>query len=46
VGVVLNPTVRGGTVAKVDVDAAAPLEIPYAVRWLVPKGERFATSPS
>jgi cytochrome P450 / NADPH-cytochrome P450 reductase len=45
VGVVLNPTVRGGTVAKVDVDAAAPLEIPYAVRWLVPKGERFANFP-
>jgi cytochrome P450 / NADPH-cytochrome P450 reductase len=22
--------------------AAGPLEIPYAVRWLVPKGERFA----
>jgi cytochrome P450/NADPH-cytochrome P450 reductase len=23
-------------------DAAGPLEIPYAVRWLVPNGERFA----
>jgi cytochrome P450/NADPH-cytochrome P450 reductase len=23
-------------------DTAAPREIPYAVRWLVPKGERFA----
>src|SRR5262249_51761673 len=22
--------------------AAEPLEIPYAIRWLVPKGERFA----
>src|SRR5206468_5543701 len=23
-------------------EAEAPLEIPYAVRWLVPRGERFA----
>jgi cytochrome P450/NADPH-cytochrome P450 reductase len=25
-----------------DAGASGPLEIPYAVRWLVPKGERFA----
>jgi cytochrome P450/NADPH-cytochrome P450 reductase len=26
-------------------DRDTPLEIPYAVRWLVPKGERFANFP-
>ena len=26
-------------------DDRSPLEIPYAVRWLVPKGERFANFP-
>jgi len=26
-------------------DVECPLEIPYAVRWLVPKGERFANFP-
>ena len=31
-------------VATVD-DESTPLEIPYAVRWLVPKGERFANFP-
>jgi len=31
--------VSGGSGAA---DVAAPLEIPYAVRWLVPRGERFA----
>jgi cytochrome P450 / NADPH-cytochrome P450 reductase len=28
-----------------SVEAEAALEIPYAVRWLVPKGERFANFP-
>jgi cytochrome P450 / NADPH-cytochrome P450 reductase len=26
-------------------DGVTPLEIPYAVRWLVPRGERFANFP-
>ena len=39
----MNPRGRGGTVA--DEEPAAPLEIPYAVRWLVPRGERFANFP-
>jgi cytochrome P450 / NADPH-cytochrome P450 reductase len=28
--------------AAVPEDEVGPLEIPYAIRWLVPKGERFA----
>jgi cytochrome P450 / NADPH-cytochrome P450 reductase len=28
--------------AAVPESAAGPLDIPYAIRWLVPKGERFA----
>src|SRR5512143_3717160 len=28
--------------ADLPVEAHAPLEIPYAIRWLVPRGERFA----
>ena len=28
--------------AAVPDSDARPLEIPYAIRWLVPKGERFA----
>jgi cytochrome P450 / NADPH-cytochrome P450 reductase len=30
---------------EADVDEETPVEIPYAVRWLVPKGERFANFP-
>src|SRR5512135_2513356 len=28
--------------AEDSTEASQPLEIPYAVRWLVPRGERFA----
>jgi cytochrome P450 / NADPH-cytochrome P450 reductase len=34
----LRPVARG----KRQADGVQPLEIPYAIRWLVPKGERFA----
>ncbi len=39
-----TPPELGGTALPPVAAAAAdgPLEIPYAVRWLVPKGERFA----
>jgi cytochrome P450/NADPH-cytochrome P450 reductase len=33
---------RAATVAAPPDDRDGPLEIPYAIRWLVPKGERFA----
>src|SRR5574337_2169602 len=33
---------RGSRLAAVPESDARPLEIPYAIRWLVPKGERFA----
>src|SRR5690348_3007779 len=33
------------TAQPAPADDARPLEIPYAVRWLVPKGERFANFP-
>src|SRR5579862_2659844 len=33
---------REARLAAVPEEAAPPLEIPYAIRWLVPKGERFA----
>jgi cytochrome P450/NADPH-cytochrome P450 reductase len=36
------PTITSADVAKRRAQDETPLEIPYAVRWLVPKGERFA----
>jgi cytochrome P450 / NADPH-cytochrome P450 reductase len=39
-GPVLSCTVSGATASSGDGDGT--LEIPYAIRWLVPKGERFA----
>jgi cytochrome P450 / NADPH-cytochrome P450 reductase len=36
------PPAREPSVAPPPCDGAGPLEIPYAVRWLVPNGERFA----
>jgi pSer/pThr/pTyr-binding forkhead associated (FHA) protein len=41
-GPVLSCVVSGATATSGDGNGDGTLEIPYAVRWLVPKGERFA----
>ncbi|MGH3197722.1 MAG: cytochrome P450, partial [Streptosporangiaceae bacterium] len=41
-GPVLSGTVSGAAASSGDGEGDGPLEIPYAVRWLAPKGERFA----
>ncbi len=38
----LKRRTNGDTVALLSAKAEDTLEIPYAIRWLVPKGERFA----
>jgi cytochrome P450/NADPH-cytochrome P450 reductase len=43
---VIGEQTRGAVApARETGDRGSPLEIPYAVRWLVPKGERFANFP-
>ncbi|HWJ30959.1 MAG TPA: cytochrome P450, partial [Gaiellaceae bacterium] len=43
---VVGEQTRGASApARETVGDGSPLDIPYAVRWLVPKGERFANFP-